>query len=262
MSEITEKNYRKVDNSSYRERFQFQLLVNDNIICQRYFKIPRFNSDSLISGELFDTLRSVVDSIKKDLVSKSRVYLYNIMESKTKLTGFASKLQKYDEAKKTGADDLTIRHILLNDEDDDTYVTNPAKQWDETEFVNEGEVTFKFMFMVDDKPVYSEIWDGSQYPKYVRNSVDITNSRSQYPMVQLMNNGKQDLAVATINKICHVCSNADSETEHKYTKSVRYGDKKYSFSPYNRDFVNGWRNYCFKKYGYDNTHEANNRKRN
>lgn len=245
----TEKTIKKVDNSSYRERFQFQLQVNDNIICQRYFKIPHYNSDSLVSEELYDTLRGAVEDIKADLVSKSRVYLANTMETTTKLTGFASKAKALKEAREKGESDDVIRHIILRHEEDETYVSHPSKEWDETEFVKQGEVTFKFVYMVDDRVVYEQVWDGSQYPKYVRNSVDITNAKSQYPMVQLMNSGKTDLAVSTINKICEVCSNGDSETERQYTKSTRYGDKKYAYTAYNREYVNAWRAYCAKKYG-------------
>lgn len=263
MSE-TEKIVKRVDNSSYRERFQFQLLVNDNIICQRYFKIPRFNSDSLVSAELYNTLsdacnpmesllpmdkQSVVGLIKRDLESKSRIYLANTLELETKLTGFVTKKKALEEAKAAGADSNELSGIILRSESDDTYVTNAKKEWDETEYVNPWDVTFKFMFMVDDRVVFSEIWDGSQYPKYVRNSVDITNAKSPYPMVQLMNSGKDDLAVMIINRICAVCSNTDNESERQYTKSFHYGDKKYSYSVYNREYVNSWRAYCAQKYG-------------
>ena len=39
------KETKVVDNEAYKERFQFLLWVNDNIICQRYFKINGFNND-------------------------------------------------------------------------------------------------------------------------------------------------------------------------------------------------------------------------
>lgn len=261
-----EKNMKRTfDNSSYKERFQFQLKVNDNIICQRYFKIPLFNKESLTSNELFETLGGyrgkqqesleyfgdpdkylgVVQMIKRDLESKSRVYLWNVLDNKVKLTGFAKNSDG----------------SLVNEE---THVSFEAKEFDETEFVQPGEVTFKFSFMVDEEPVYEEIWDGSQYPKYVRNSVDITNGYSKYPMVQLMNHGKKDLVVEIIKKICDVCSNVDAETNKNYTKFTRFGvddmfakasgmnankTVKYSYTNSNRDYINGWRMYCLKKYG-------------
>lgn len=245
MEETQVKTFRKVDNSSYRERFQFILRVNDNIICQRYFRINRFNSESLSSEELLDTLRGIVRSIKADLESKSRTYLWLTQDCKTKLTGFADKDGR-----------------IVNEP---TYLTVPPREWSDTEFVKPWDVTFKFTFLVDDNSVFTEIWDGSVYPKYVRNSVDITNSSSEYPMVRMMNAGKDDLVVDIIKRICNVCSNQDGEKPVQYTKSDKYGvddvfaeksgidknyKKKYAFSAYNRDYVNSWRTYCAKKYGY------------
>ena len=269
-----EKIQKKVDNSNYRERFQFQLKINDNIICQRYFKINRYNSESLNSRELYKTLDRCVGLIQNDLEAKSRVYTWNTCASKSKLTGYAK-----DENGKP------INEV--------TYIDVPAKEWDEDEFVKPWEVTFNFSFLVDDNVVYNNIWDGSQYPKYVRNSVDITNSKSPYIMVQIMNNGREDLVVEIIKRICEVCSNEDQESVRVYTKSERYtndnvfinaskkGDKtvkvwdstniltvepvdlegypnypsnervgkKYAFSAYNREYVNSWRTYCAAKYG-------------
>lgn len=274
--EENEKTQKKVDNSNYRERFQFQLKVNDNIICQRYFKISRYNSDSLSSRELYDVLDSCVKSIQNDLESKSRVYLWNTCASKTKLTGYATDTEGN----------------LINTPE---YVDIPAKEWDEDEIVNPWDVTFSFLYLVDDNVVYNRIWDGSQYPKYVRNSVDITNSKSPYIMVQIMNNGREDLVVDIIKRICEVSSNDDPETLKQYVKYERYGNdsifnkavkkggdvkmwdasnivgkkvfgtddyteqddpgRKLAFTPYNREYVNMWRAYCATKYGH--VHRSN-----
>lgn len=268
--EENEKVQKKVDNSNYRERFQFQLKVNDNIICQRYFKINRYNSDSLCSRELYVALDSCVELIEKDLEAKSRVYLWNTLDTKTKLTGHA-----------VGEDGYLVNPV--------TYAETPVKPWDEDEFVKPWDVVFRFSFMVDDKTVYERIWDGSRYPKYVRNSVDITNSRSPYIMVQIMNNGREDLVVQIIKSICEVCSNEDQEKPKQYRKYEVYGvdsafqtatkkggevntwtsenivgkevldldkypeasmnGRKLSFSSYNREYVNAWRTYCMQKYG-------------
>ena len=226
---------KKVDNSNYRERFQFQLKVNDNIICQRYFKINRYNSDSVCSQELYDTLDDCVDLIRTDLEAKSRIYTWNTCGGKSKLTGYAK--------------DENGRPI------------------NKVEYI--------------DVP--------SQYPKYVRNSVDITNSKSPYIMVQIMNNGREDLVVDIIKRICEVCSNEDQDKPKQYVKFERYtndqyfveaskkggdvkvwdstnilGDKvleyktrpenadpgrKLTYTAYNREYVNMWRAYCAQKYG-------------
>lgn len=228
MTEVLEERTQRkaVDNSSYRERFQFIVQVNDNIICQRYFKINRFNPECLTSKELFDVFDGyrgkeqekieyfecadtvdndkyqcgIVQLIQRDLESKSRIYTHATANCRTKMTGFAG--------------------------GEPTFVEWEPKPWDETEFVKPWEVTFKFMFLVDDRVVYEHVWDGSQYPKYVRNSVDLTNSRSQYPLVQLMNSGKQDLVVEIIKRICAVASNMEDGEVRQYTKSVRYSNDK------------------------------------
>lgn len=270
--EENEKTQKKVDNSNYRERFQFQLKVNDNIICQRYFKINRYNNESLTSRELYNTLDCCVELIQNDLTAKSRIYTWNTCGGKSKLTGYAK-----DENGKP-----------INEP---THIDVPAKEWDEDEFVKPWEVTFSFAFLVDDNVVYNSIWDGSQYPKYVRNSVDITNSKSPYIMVQIMNNGREDLVVEIIKRICEVCSNESQDSVRVYTKFERYTNdnafvaaslkggevknwgnnilsdkqvkldeypectssehmgKKLSFSAYNREYVNSWRVYCNAKYG-------------
>ena len=224
MAELSEERTQRkaVDNSNYRERFQFVVQVNDNIICQRYFKINRFNPECLTSKELFDVLDGyrgigqekieyfghsnnvdgdkyqcgIVQLIQRDLESKSRIYTHATAECRTKMTGFNG--------------------------GETTFVEWEPKPWDDTEFVKPWEVTFKFTFLVDDRVIYERIWDGSQYPKYVRNSVDLTNSRSQYPLVQLMNSGKQDLVVEIIKRICAVASNSEDGEVRQYTKSVRY----------------------------------------
>lgn len=269
--EIKEKTNQKrfVDNSAYKERFQFIVSVDDNIICQRYFKIPKFDPNSLTSKELFEVLdgyhgkgqeqlsyfakdrMGVVQLIQRELEDKSRVYtIAENVDCKCKLTGFAK-----DE------NGNPINEV--------TYAEWEPKPYDEGEFVEPWGVVFKFEFLVDDNVVYSRIWDGSQYPKYVRNSVDLTNGKSDYPMVRYMNAGRKDLVVEIISRICGVCSNGD-EDKTLYTKSDRYTNdarfiectmdsnsdskidengKKYSYSVYNREYVNSWREYILKKYG-------------
>ena len=263
--ETKEKTYvKRVDNNAYRERFQFIVRVNDNIICQRYFKINHFEHDSLNSKELFEALdgyhgegqemkqyferksMGVVQLIQRDLESKSRIYTWATNECTCKLTGFAK-----DE------NGEPINGL--------SYAGWEPKPFDETEIVQPWEVTFSFEFLVDDKIVYQRIWDGSQYPKYVRNTVDLTNSKSQYPMVQLMNQGKSDLVVEIISQICAACS-SNLDEKKTYTKSERYTNdemfikatgnesivadgNKYAYSAYNREYVNSWREAVLKKYG-------------
>jgi hypothetical protein len=126
-----------------------------------------------------------------------------------------------------------------------------------------------FRFLIDEKPVYVRIWDGSQYPKFIRNSVDLTNSKSSYPLAQYINSGRPDLVVEIIKRICEATSTrnipegTEPETE-VITKTVVYGNdetfknnsknnnvtpKTYRYVNYNKNYIDGWRDYCYKKYG-------------
>lgn len=187
-----------------KERFQFILSVNGNIICQRYFKMNGFNPLSLYSKELKLTVDEIVDGVMTDqypgfdpgilngdLVSKSRVYMW----------------YTYDE-----------------DYVEEQY-TNPLDEpWS---------CTFKFAFIVDDKEVISKIWDGTVYPRLVRENVDIVNKKGKYDtLITRMNPyeinlyytmmaDKSDLTYLIINKLCDVCSNTYSN-KYDYTLNEDY----------------------------------------
>ena len=88
MSENLTKDVKVVDNTQWKERHQFVLSANGNIICQRYFKVNGFNPHTLHSVELYETIRDIVGLIKGDLASKSRVYTAVTMNKRSKLTGF------------------------------------------------------------------------------------------------------------------------------------------------------------------------------
>ena len=218
----------KMENEAFKERFQFILSVNDNIICQRYFKINGFNNDSLESVELKYTLDKCVQMIKNDLESKSRVFQWYTRDEPVKLTGFENK-------------------------EESTYFEYPKDMWDsytDNERLKPYEVTFKFAFLVDEKSVYEYIWDGTNYPKYVRNGVDLSNSDILYKdkeplslhfsiaIVRHMTIGKTDLNYHIIRKICDVTSHYNNEIE--YTRHDDYGKNKIPFNIKNRKWINGW----------------------
>lgn len=218
----------KIENEAFKERFQFILYINDNIICQRYFKINGFNPEVLESVELKHTLDECVRMIQEDLEYKSRVFQWYTSNEPLKLTGFANPSE--------------ATYFSYPEELVDTYGDN--------ERLEPYEVTFKFAFLVDGKSVYTRIWDGTNYPKYVRNGVDLSNSDILYkdkePMtlhfsvaiVRHMTYGKTDLNYHIIRKICDVSSSYNNENE--YTKSESYGKTQIPYNVRNRKWMNGW----------------------
>jgi hypothetical protein len=255
MIENSVKEAKVIDNTQWKERHQFVLSANGNIICQRYFKVNGFNPNSLHSVELLDTVRDIVDMIKADLVSKSRVYTGITMTKRSKLTGFyeGEELSYSDRGlicsdKYEGEIELS-NGVVLNK----TYIEN-----DMTEDVDDEPFEFKFSYLFDDKLVCEEIWDGTVYPKYIRNSVDLSNSNSSYKytdpmrmtfsqqMTKHLNEGRVDLIYTIIRMFCDTLSNNVDEdgnsTEKKYTSEMEYGDKTYYCTAYPREYVKGWAN--------------------
>lgn len=228
-----------LNNESYKERFQFILSLGENIICQRYFRINGFNPESVESYELKETIDKIVELIKRDLESKSRVYQYYTANMPMKLTGFGN---TYEETREKA---MEATYFVYPEEIVDTYADNERPQ--------PYEFTFKFSFLMDNNIVYEKIWDGGDYPRYVRNSVDLTNSDHLYKdreplslsfnvaVIRAMTIDKNDLIYTIIRKICDVMSSTYVETYGYYTKRVKYGNKKYRYSLYNEEAVNGWK---------------------
>lgn len=255
MSEILkkEKEVKVIDNTQWKERHQFVLSVNGNIICQRYFKVNGFNPKFLNSEELYYTIRDIVHMIKDDLKSKSRIYTAITMGKSTKLTGFynGEKLSNHDAALVFQDDvrgEVALSNgIVLNK----TYI-----DYDVEEEVDDSPFTIKFSYLFDDKAVYEEVWDGTVYPKYVRNCIDLSNSNASYKnvdpmrmtfsqqMTKSLNSGRPDLIYNIIKLFCDTLSNDvdddGNSIDKGYTTSVKYGNKKYYYTNYPIDFVKGW----------------------
>lgn len=258
------KETKVVDNEAYKERFQFLLWVNDNIICQRYFKINGFNNDSLRSLQFKETMDSVVCMIQDDLLSKSRIFMWYTREEPIKMTGF---IKNYENCNESDVILLTSDNyggkVQLSDGTivDKQYFSYPEGMEDsysDNEKLPEWDVTFKFQMLVDEKSVYERIWDGTVYPKYVRNGVDLTNSDVLYKdkepsslhfsfaIIRHMTLGKIDLVYHIIKQICEVMS-YKREDSNKYIKRMKYGNKNYLLSTYNKDWVDIARKDCLEK---------------
>lgn len=62
------------------ERFDFELYVNDNLICKRNFKINNFIFNSMQSLDFKDAVDEIVYMLDCEMKSKSRIYMwYNYM---------------------------------------------------------------------------------------------------------------------------------------------------------------------------------------
>ncbi len=266
MEKEIKKESKQLENSLYKERFQFILQINDNFICQRYFKINGFTNEALESADFKNVMDEVVFMIQNDLVSKSRIYEWYTQNGPLKLTGFVKNIEDYTPAERNfilcgeedgelkceNGDVITKTFFRGEDIEDDVYIDNDRPE--------PNEFVFKFSFLVDDKVYYERIWDGNVYPKYVRNSVDLTNSdvlyRGKDPLslyfnlaiIRYMTVDKSDLVYHIIKKICYTLSSAFTEDKNEYTKKVYYFNddktkeaKAYYCSTYNKNYINGWR---------------------
>lgn len=255
MSEILkkEKEVKVIDNTQWKERHQFVLSANGNIICQRYFKVNGFNPKSLNSEELYYTIRDIVHMIKEDLKSKSRIYTAITMGKSTKLTGF------YNGEKLNNSDAVLVYQDYVRGEvtlSNGTVLNKTYIDYDVEEEVDDSPFTLKFSYLFDDKVVYEEVWDGTVYPKYVRNCIDLSNSNASYKnvdpmrmtfsqqMTKSLNSGRPDLIYNIIKLFCDTLSNDvdddGNSIDKGYTTSVKYGNKKYYYTNYPIDFVKGW----------------------
>lgn len=256
-----------VDNVAYKSKFQFLIWINDNVICQRYFKINGFNEDSIHTAEFEECMDGIVKSIQRDLESKSRIYLwYTASKEPLKLTGFLSN----EEAERYGEDfvnimsdpkirgdveapDGKIFHKTYLDYDENRYV-----DFGEDVRPNDWEYTFKFSFLIDDVPTYEKIWDGNVYPKFVRNGVDLTNGYATYnrdtssmnfnaSILRYMQEGKINLISDFIRRICNTLSNTYTD-KYEYTKDMdKYGDKEYSYNTPYDSYKQSWKKKVQKK---------------
>lgn len=230
----------------YRERYEFKLTVGNNIICQRYFKINNFNPRSLKSFELVDTIRNCANIINEDLTSKTKAYLeifapmyFNSIEA----------MDNYflnPQNKKRMRPGLGI--VVAGQPNDFVWGKNDTPvpcsfKFDDGELYNrltdDDRVMYKFAFCVDGREVCSTVWEGV-YPKYIRNSIDLSNRRGkhegedinrlsfeQYLDYKIVE-GRNDLVYGLIKDICYTCS--ASENSEYTTKSV-YGKTKYDNIP-------------------------------
>ena len=115
------------------KKFEFVLYINENIICQRYFSIRRYNQKVLKSLELIECVNSCVSLIEDDLKNKSYDYLY----------------KNYNEYRVQLQEDVQKVNIYENED------------------------VFDFEIKIDGKSVVKKRFTGNVYPQRVRYSVDV-----------------------------------------------------------------------------------------
>lgn len=221
MSEIK----KSVEPKDYKERFEFELTVGNNIICQRYFRINNFNPTSLRSYELTDAVRKCVAIIDRDLKDKTHTYLemyapkaFNTVEEMEAFVANPSNAHRL-----ILGEGLVVRG---NTKTDYVYTKNGTVRelgykFDDGELtevpVTDNKVTYKFAFKVDGREACAVIWDG-YYPKFVRDKIDLSNKRGKFDedeigrlsfeqyLLYKMVQDKSDLVYGLIKNICQACS--------------------------------------------------------
>lgn len=252
------------NNEAFKERFQFLLWINDDIVCQRYFKCYGYNAYSIESIDFKEECDDIVGMIQDDLVSKSRVYSWYTKDDPLKMKGFSKDVDSLDR------DDISVLInpsisgdvILSNGEvvrKEYCDYSDEIENWYVDKRVPEPyEVTFKFQVIIDENVVYERIWDGGVYPKYVRSNVDLSNSSSAYEgkdpvslhftlaLQRAMTVDKVDLIYHIIKRLCKVMTYRYDD--NAYTKKVKYGDREYSYTNYLKEYVDGYKKWISDKH--------------
>ncbi|MCD8207946.1 MAG: hypothetical protein LUD72_08430 [Bacteroidales bacterium] len=238
----------RTNSEAYKERFQFVLHVNDNVACQRYFKVRDYDPASVGSDELRETMDDIVYTIQRDTTSKSRVYTWYVADNPIKLTGFVPEGHYRD-------------YLDGEYQVEETWVSSQGLTEDEmfleTQRPDPWTYTFKFSLVIDDNPVYEYIWDGNVYPKYIRNSIDLSNTDAPYrnrdaselpfslSLLRSMTSDKDDLIWYIIKTLSNAMRKR-REDEKPFTMVAHYGDRTYpldkkgkAYTP--KSVIEGWR---------------------
>ena len=216
--------------ADYKEPYEFRLLIGDSIICQRYFKINNFNSLSLSSMELTNTIRFCANLIDEDLKSKSRVYSCHmapmIFDNEEQMEEWFSKPSNYVNIK-------SFETIVIRDENaseyiwdvDDKKLIKCEKKTNDGTFTNplteKDTLTYEFAFYVNDRKIASTIFNGV-YPYYIRRNIDLSNTRGKFEgddltrlsfdsyILNRLVYDRQDLIKKIVKELCYVCSVSDN----------------------------------------------------
>lgn len=227
---IKSKNLEKKAPLDYKEPYEFRLLIGDNIICQRYFKISNFNPLSLGSKELVDTIRYCRDLINEDLKSKTRVYTWHmtplVFKNETEMNDWFANPNNASKVR-------ICESIVLQNEEKSEYIWDGEKLVKCEKKVDDGVftqglterdfLTYEFAFYVNDKKISSAIFEGV-YPYYIRRNVDLSNTRGRFEgeditrlyfdsyILHKLVHDRPDLVKKIVKELCYVCSLTDDNS--------------------------------------------------
>jgi hypothetical protein len=216
-----------------KDRFEFIFKINDNIICQRFFKINGFNDQAIYSTELYDTISEIVDILDNDLKSKSRIYVWYMYDKDYIDEEFMAKTN-------SGIFGNTVfysnnKYLMPGVYDSQKTVGNTKV------YLPNNETTFRFSFCMDGREIITKTWSGDFYPNFVKNSVDISNKKYLFAntnenamkfdniLLKKMSADRDDLIPIIIKKLCYVCSSSFSN-EYDYTTTDEYSGKEYNLN--------------------------------
>ena len=222
------------------ERFGFIFTINDNIVCKRFFGINNFQERSLGSVHLADAVAACVDMINNDLKEKTNIY--------NALTA-PQVFQNHEEMNKwveNPSFELEVPSFVVLRDTDEVFLWNGermhpyAKPFNRADYVGEQDnqpCVLKFAFLDNGEEVRSLAWDGSQYPRFVRNNIDISNSRNKYEqegnfspyeafIINQFNKDRQDLIPVIKRRLNYACNGENV----RYFSKLHYGDKEYDIN--------------------------------
>lgn len=224
----------------YKEPYEFRLLIGDNIICQRYFKINNFNPLSLSSIELTEVIRNCANLINEDLKSKSRVYTWHmaplVFDTKEQMEIWFSNPNNVKTVR------FCENIVLRNDKSaefmwDGEKIVECEKTIDDGTFsttLNEKDtLIYEFAFYVKDRKVASTIFEGV-YPYYIRRNIDLSNTRGKFEgedlsrlsfesyILNCLVYDRTDLIKKIVKDICYVCSVTD---DSYYSSNIVFKQK-------------------------------------
>ena len=228
----------KTDGQFEKYPYSFELRINDNIVCQRYFKINGFRETSLTSQQLINTLRYCAKLIQNDLKSKSDMYL---RYTAPQIFKDEAQMREWEANPRWKLEVGT--YVILEDEEK-TFLWDGNKMEPYNQYFNRydyipkqgGEVTpcnLKLVFLINDVEVCSTVWDGNVYPRFIRTNIDLSNSKNKYKtsdnfspfeaaMVDILNNEHRDLIPTIVREFCVACSydnDSDYDTSYEFGKT-------------------------------------------